>query len=107
MWKLVATGAGLLVLGAVKFAAYLNRTPTLEDYLAFRCGPSEQALLTGSAGHALAQRCTLLGLLRHGDGRRSAAGGRSAGHGATTYPRLAAILTGTAPGLAPRAYGGQ
>jgi len=53
MWKLAATGAALLVAGAVKFTAYLNRTPTLEDYLAFRCGPSEQASLAGSVGHTL------------------------------------------------------
>ncbi len=53
MWKLAATGAALLIAGAVKFMAYLNRTPTLEDYLALRCGPSEQASLTGSVGHTL------------------------------------------------------
>lgn len=54
MWKLAATGAALLAAGAVQFAAYLNRAPTLEDYLAFRCGPSEQARLIGSTGHTLA-----------------------------------------------------
>lgn len=53
MWKLAATGAALLIAGAVKFTAYLNRTPTLEDYLALRCGPSEQASLAGSVGHTL------------------------------------------------------
>lgn len=53
MWKLAATGAALLIAGAVKFTAYLNRTPTLEDYLAFRCGPSEQASLAGSVVHTL------------------------------------------------------
>ena len=53
MWKLAATGAALLITSAVKFTAYLNRTPTLEDYLAFRCGPSEQASLVGSAGHTV------------------------------------------------------
>ena len=53
MWKLAATGAALLIAGAVKFTAYLNRTLTLEDYLALRCGPSEQASLAGSVGHTL------------------------------------------------------
>ena len=53
MWKFAATGAALLVAGAVKFTTYLNRTPTLEDYLAFRCGLSEQASLAGSGAHTL------------------------------------------------------
>lgn len=53
MWKLAAAGAALLIAGAVRFAAYLNRTPTLEDYLAFRCGPSEQMSLASAAGHTL------------------------------------------------------
>lgn len=53
MWKLAATGAVLLVAGAVRFSYFLNRTPTLEDYLAFRCGPSEAARLGVPGGHWL------------------------------------------------------
>lgn len=53
MWKLAATGSALLIAGAIKFVAYLSRVPTLEDYLAFRCGPSEAARLSGSIGHTL------------------------------------------------------
>ncbi|MEQ9505241.1 MAG: hypothetical protein RLO80_03145 [Hyphomonas sp.] len=53
MWKLAATGGVLLIAGAIRFAAFLNRVPTLEDYLAFRCGPSEAAQMSGSAGPLL------------------------------------------------------
>jgi len=53
MWKLAATGCSLLVAGAVQFTAFLNHTPTLEDYLAFRCGPSAQAAISDAAGRTL------------------------------------------------------
>ena len=60
MWKPAATGSALFVAGALKFAEHLNRVPTLEDYLAFRCGPSGAAQdvsalghFLGSAGHCL------------------------------------------------------
>lgn len=53
MWKLAATGCSLLVAGAVQFAAFLNHAPTLEDYLAFRCGPSAQAAISDTAGRML------------------------------------------------------
>lgn len=43
MLKWMFSGAALLVVGAIKFALYLGRTPTLEDYLAFRCGASTNA----------------------------------------------------------------
>jgi hypothetical protein len=58
MWKPAATGSALFVAGAAKFAVHLNRVPTLEDYLAFRCGApgsgkdvSALEHLLGSAGH--------------------------------------------------------
>lgn len=38
MWKWMISGLALLVAGSVRFAFHLNRSPTLEDYLAFRCG---------------------------------------------------------------------
>jgi hypothetical protein len=49
MWKWMMSGLALLVAGSVRFAFHLNRTPTLEDYLTFRCGG--QAAGTGSAFH--------------------------------------------------------
>lgn len=53
MWKLAATGGVLLIAGAAKFADHLNRVPTLEDYLAFRCGGTGMAAEPGTLGHAL------------------------------------------------------
>lgn len=51
MWKLILAGGALFVAGAAKFhdqVRLIGRTPTLEDYLAFRCG-SEGAIPLGSA----------------------------------------------------------
>ena len=74
MWKPAATGSALLVAGAAKFAADLNRAPTLEDYLAFRCGlpgagqdVTALAHLLGPAGHcwgcyAMAAGAALVGV---------------------------------------------
>ncbi len=53
MWKLVTTGGALLIAGAAKFADHLNRVPTLEDYLAFRCGGTGSVAEPGTWGHAL------------------------------------------------------
>lgn len=53
MWKLTAAGGMLLTGGAIRFAAFLNRVPTLEDYLAFRCGPSQVARMPLSTGHVM------------------------------------------------------
>ncbi len=53
MWKSATTGLVLLVTGAAKFADHANRAPTLEDYLAFRCGPGASALGAGPASHTL------------------------------------------------------
>jgi hypothetical protein len=53
MLKFLIAGAALFVAGALKLTEevrLLGRTPTLEDYLAFRCGGSEAAALTGSHG---------------------------------------------------------
>lgn len=52
MWKFAVTGSILFVAGALKFAEHLNRTPTLEDYLAFRCGPAGAALETNMLAQA-------------------------------------------------------
>lgn len=46
MWTFAVTGSTLFIAGALKFAGHLNRTPTLEDYLAFRCGPAGAAMET-------------------------------------------------------------
>ena len=74
MWKPAATGSALLVAGALQLAAHLNRAPTLEDYLAFRCGPpgagqdvTALAHLLGPAGHcwgcyAMAAGAALVGV---------------------------------------------
>lgn len=43
MWNFAVTGSVLLIAGALRTAKYLNRTPTLEDYLAFRCVPAGAA----------------------------------------------------------------
>lgn len=53
MWKPAATGSALFVAGALKFAEHLNRVPTLEDYLAFRCGPSGTGQDVSALGHFL------------------------------------------------------
>lgn len=53
MWKPAATGSALFVAGALKFAEHLNRIPTLEDYLAFRCGPSGAGQDVSALGHFL------------------------------------------------------
>ena len=41
MFKLAAAGLAIFLAGAIKFALDLGRSPTLEDYLAFRCGGPE------------------------------------------------------------------
>ena len=55
MWKWMISGLALLVAGSVRFAFHLNRTPTLEDYLAFRCGGETAGAFhidaLASAGH--------------------------------------------------------
>lgn len=51
MWKTATTGLIMLVTGAAKFAEHASRAPTLEDYLAFRCGPGATAM--GTAAHSL------------------------------------------------------
>lgn len=43
MSKLAAAGLAIFVAGAIKFALHLGRTPSLEDYLAFRCGGADTA----------------------------------------------------------------
>jgi len=39
MWKQVATGTALLIAGIGRITEHSARIMTLEDYLAFRCGP--------------------------------------------------------------------
>ncbi|MGA1342467.1 MAG: hypothetical protein ACO33A_05380 [Hyphomonas sp.] len=57
MFKRAAAGLAVFLAGAVRFALHLGRSPTLEDYLAFRCAGSAAAdsfLLPGtllSLGH--------------------------------------------------------
>jgi hypothetical protein len=41
MFKLAAAGLAIFLAGAIKFALHLGRSPTLEDYLALRCGGPE------------------------------------------------------------------
>ena len=41
MFKLAAAGLAFLLAGAIKFALHRGRSPTLDDYLAFRCRGSE------------------------------------------------------------------
>ncbi len=53
MWRTAATGGVLLIAGAAKFAEHLNRVPTLQDYLAFRCGAANPAFEPGTLGHTL------------------------------------------------------
>jgi hypothetical protein len=54
MWKSATTGLVLLAVGAAKFAEHTSRTPSLEDYLAFRCAPGASALDAGTASHMMA-----------------------------------------------------
>lgn len=51
MFKLAAAGLAIFVAGAIKSTLHLGRQPSLEDYLAFRCGGaglSESVLLNHS-----------------------------------------------------------
>lgn len=56
MFKLAAAGLAIFLAGAIKFALHLGRSPTLEDYLAFRCGGPEasESLLLPHALFSLA-----------------------------------------------------
>lgn len=56
MFKLAAAGLAIFLAGATKFALHLGRSPTLEDYLAFRCGGPEasESLLLPHALFSLA-----------------------------------------------------
>ncbi len=70
MWKWMITGAALLVAGALRFGQHLNRTPTLEDYLAFRCGGQTSGAASlfhmdalASAGHCWGCYAMALGAL--------------------------------------------
>jgi hypothetical protein len=53
MWKPAATGSALFGAGAIRFSEHLNRVPTLDDYLAFRCGLSGAAQDGSALGHML------------------------------------------------------
>ncbi len=53
MWKTAATGGVLLIAGAARLAEHINRAPTLQDYLAFRCGSDSQAFGPGTLDHTL------------------------------------------------------
>lgn len=48
MWRYLTAGALLFAAGALKLTEQvrlMGRTPTLEDYLAFRCGTGDEAAL--------------------------------------------------------------
>ena len=53
MWKSATTGLALLAIGSAKLADHANRALTLEDYLAFRCGPDASPLGASTASHTL------------------------------------------------------
>jgi len=53
MWKSATTGLVLLAAGGAKFAEHASRAPTLDDYLAFRCGRGASALDAGTASHMM------------------------------------------------------
>lgn len=90
MFKLAAAGLAIFVAGAIKFTLHLGRSPSLEDYLAFRCasaGTAESAWLNHSVlssahcwgCYAMAAGIALLalGLLQRAREMRTTAAGRS------------------------------
>ncbi|MFN7179534.1 hypothetical protein [Hyphomonas sp.] len=53
MWRYLTAGTLLLVTGALKMTGevrLMGRAPTLEDYLAFRCGAGDEAALVTAHG---------------------------------------------------------
>lgn len=53
MWRYLTAGALLFAAGALKLTEQvrlMGRTPTLEDYLAFRCGTGDEAALVTAHG---------------------------------------------------------